>query len=195
MSFYLVSAIIVALALFPVLRWLARVYLRFRGERVVICPETQQPAGVEVDAKHAVMATAVGAPSLRLKDCSRWPERRNCGQECLRQIEAAPEDCLVRNILTRWYERKSCVYCGKPVGEIHWLEHKPALMSPERQTVEWREVRPESLPSVLATHQPVCWNCHIAETFRREFPDLVVDRPATIRPHACAGTGTHRHPD
>jgi len=22
-----------------------------------------------------------------------------------------------------------------------------------------------------------CWNCHIAETFRRRFPDLVVDRP------------------
>ena len=24
--------------------------------------------------------------------------------------------------------------------------------------------------------EPVCWNCHIAESFRREHPDLVTDR-------------------
>jgi hypothetical protein len=69
------------------------------------------------------------------------------------------------------------VLCGKPLEEIDWLEHKPALMSPEQKTVEWHEVRAEKLPEVLSTHLPVCWNCHIAETFRREFPELVVDRP------------------
>ena len=31
----------------------------------------------------------------------------------------------------------------------------------------------------MGTHLPVCWNCHIAESFRREHPELVVDRPAS----------------
>jgi hypothetical protein len=26
-------------------------------------------------------------PHLRLSECSRWPERQGCGQECLSQIE------------------------------------------------------------------------------------------------------------
>jgi len=45
------------------------------------------------------------------------------------------------------------------------------------RTFEWHEVRPEKVPESLATHQPVCWNCHIAETFRRQFPQLIVERP------------------
>jgi hypothetical protein len=157
-------------------------YRRFQGTRVVACPETKAPAAVAVDAIHAALTAVLGPPRLRLKRCSRWPERRDCGQECLAQIEAAPQDCLVRTMLTRWYQDKSCVYCGKPLGEIHWLEHKPALMSAERKTVEWREVPPEALPQVLATHLPVCWSCHIAETFRRQFPELVVDRPWLPKP-------------
>ena len=78
--------------------------------------------------------------------------------------------------MTRWYEGKSCVYCGKPLGEVDWIEHKPCLMSPDRRTVEWKDIPAETIPGVLETHQPVCWNCHIAETFRREHPELVVDR-------------------
>ena len=37
----------------------------------------------------------------------------------------------------------------------------------------------EKLQEVLATHWPVCWNCHVAETFRREHPELVAHRPET----------------
>ncbi len=186
MLIYLIAAVLALAALYLVLSafggvvktltvW-ARPYLRFRSTRLVTCPETKEPAGVRLDARHAAVTAALGDPDLRLKECTRWPERRNCGQECLKQIEAAPEDCLVRNILTKWYQGKPCVYCGKPLGEINWLEHRPALMSPERNTVEWRQLRPETIPRVLATHLPVCWNCHIAETFRRQHPELVVDR-------------------
>jgi len=35
----------------------------------------------------------------------------------------------------------------------------------------------EKLQEVLRTDWPVCWNCHVAETFRREHPELVVNRP------------------
>ena len=65
--------------------------------------------------------------------------------------------------------------CGE-ISEIDWLDHKPALMSPERVTLEWNEIPAEKVPAVLQTHMPVCWDCHIAETFRRRYPGLVVDR-------------------
>jgi hypothetical protein len=131
---------------------------------------------VEVDAPHAA-ATAISArPHLRLRECSRWPERRNCGQECLSQVEAAPEGCLIRSILTHWYEGKTCAFCGKAFGEIHWHDHKPALLSPEHELVVWRQLKPETIPAALDTHRPICWDCHVLEAFRRMHPDLVVDR-------------------
>jgi hypothetical protein len=173
----LVAGVVALAALYWVLRPVAGAYLKFRGTRLITCPETKAPAAVEVDARHAAATAALGRPSLRLQDCSRWPGRRGCGQECLKQVEAAPADCLVRTILTRWYQGKVCALCRRPFGDVAWSLNKPALMNAGRETFEWHEVRPEELPGVLATHQPVCWNCHLAESFRRRHPDLVVDRP------------------
>jgi hypothetical protein len=163
--------------LYLVLRPGAGAYLKSRGTRVITCPETKGPAAAEVDAKHAAATAFRGKPSLRLQDCSRWPGRRGCGQECLRQVEAAPADCPARSILARWYAGKACATCGKPIGDIDWSLHKPAFISPERRTSAWPEVRPEELPQVLATHRPVCWDCHMTETFRRLFPERIVERP------------------
>src|SRR5262245_21049577 len=73
-----------------------RAYFRFKGKMLVTCPETKKPAGVSVDAADAAEQSLVGEPHLRLRECSRWPERQGCGQHCLSQVEAAPEDCLVR---------------------------------------------------------------------------------------------------
>jgi len=112
---------------------------------------------------------------LTLSECSRWPEREACGQECLAQIQEAPKACLVWTIINRWYQGQNCVYCHKPFGEIHWHEHPPALLNKERKTVQWNEIPAEKLQEALETHRPVCWNCHIAQTFRREHPELVVD--------------------
>ncbi len=172
----LVSIIIAAAALLLVCIPVVRRYLRYRGTRLVSCPETKSAAAVEVDAFPAAYSESA-LKKLRLKECSRWPERQNCGQECLREIEAAPEDCLVRNILTRWYEGKKCAVCGKSVGQIDWLEHKPGVIGSDRRTALWPEFRAENIPAIMTTHQPICWDCHVASTFRRQFPDLVVDRP------------------
>lgn len=88
----------------------------------------------------------------------------------------APADTLVRTILSEFYKGKKCVFCGRSFGEVHLLDHKPALLNPEGVTAACDDIGAERLPDVLATHKPVCWNCHIAETFRREFGDIVVDR-------------------
>ena len=155
---------------------LAAVWLRYRGRMVITCPENQKPAGVSVDAGHAAASAFGKTPDLRLADCSRWPERATCGQECLGQIEAAPEDCLVRNRLIRWYEGKSCAWCGLPIGEIHVGERKPALLIAGQKSVEWSEIQAEQLADTLATAQPMCFGCHIANTLCREHPELVIER-------------------
>jgi len=156
-----------------------RSYFKLRGKRLVTCPETQKPAAVDLDAVHLARDAVFGAPPWRLSECSRWPERRGCGQECLRQIEAAPEGCLVHRIVAEWYAGKTCAICGKPVDVAEqWVGHVPALLNPENQTVYWDRIAPEKLPEVSETYLPACWSCHIAGTFRRDHPDLVVDRPA-----------------
>jgi len=157
------------------------IWFTSRGDRLVTCPETRQPVGVTVDTKHAAWTGIAHTPALRLNTCTRWPERKDCGQKCLAEIAAAADGCLVHNILSKWYADKSCAICGKPIGEIHWSDHRPALLNPERQTVDWTQVRTETLPRTLETHAPVCWNCHIVQTFCHEHPDLVVDRSRPSR--------------
>lgn len=162
--------------LYLLYRSAGRAYFKSRGVRVVTCPENTQPAAVTLDALHAATSTLRSAHELHLQNCSRWPERKDCGQSCLQQIETSPDGYLVRSILTSWYHDKTCAICGKPVGEIHWADHKPAILSPDRRTLEWHEVKPEDIPATLASHLPVCWNCHIVQTFRRDHPELVIDR-------------------
>ena len=87
-SAILMAMMMAALAMAARISWLC---LTWRGDRLVTCPETRQPVGVALDLKH-VAATGIGhAPALRLRTCTRWPERQDCGQECLAQIQAAPE--------------------------------------------------------------------------------------------------------
>ncbi len=150
-------------------------YLRLSGPRVVTCPADGTRAAVKVDATHA--AFGFHGHEFSLKSCSYWPERGDCGRACLREIENSPVGCLARRILEQWYEDKVCVFCGKALGHIDWKEHKPCLMRPDQTTLDWNGVDAQELPEVLKTHFPVCWNCHIAMMFRREHPELVIDRP------------------
>jgi len=153
-----------------------RAYFDYRGKRLITCPESHTPEAVEVAAREAGMGAFLNEPVLRLTECSRWPERQDCGQECLKQIEMDPARCLVWNIVAKWYEGKTCVFCHKQIGPLHHLDHVPALLAPDHITTEWKRIRPEKLPEVFETYRPVCWNCHVTETFRRLHPDLVVER-------------------
>jgi hypothetical protein len=152
--------------------WLGRRYFALRGARIVKCPETKAPAAVSLRA-----AQAAAGGSLSLSECSRWPERRTCGQECLAEIERAPADCLVRTIVTNWYAGKACAVCHKPLGEIDWLERKPGFVDAAGRARPWVEVPPDQLPDVLANEQPICFDCYVAATFRQQHPELVIDNP------------------
>lgn len=153
-----------------------RAYVKYRGVRVVTCPETRRPAAVRVDAGHAAVSAAWDHTELRLDQCSRWPERGQCQQPCLKEIAAAPHDCLLRAILTRWFEGKNCVYCDRPVALMPRAQ-QPALRHPDGRTLEFASMRPEELVAHLDEFAPVCFDCHVSEQFRREHPELVTERP------------------
>ncbi len=156
----------------------AAAYWRARGTRLITCPETHAPAAVELDAAHASLGVGFGLPGWRLESCSRWPERADCAQRCLAQIEAAPDGCRVSAMLGRWYWGKRCARCERTFGELLAWEHRPALLGPDDRAREWREVRAQDLPAVLATHRPLCWDCLIVAQLYRDHPELVVERPA-----------------
>jgi hypothetical protein len=97
----LIALIAIAAALLYGFRWLVRSFSRYRGSRIVTCPETKKPAIVEVDSLHASLTSTVGLPDIRLEDCSRWPIKGQCGQECLMDLDVAPERRLVSSVLMR----------------------------------------------------------------------------------------------
>jgi hypothetical protein len=167
----------IALILLPVAvaAVVSAAYFRYRGERVITCPESRRSAGVRLEAGRA----ALGG-KLRLAECSRWPERAGCGQECLVQIAESPNGCLVRNVLAEWYLGKPCASCGQPFGEISWAAQKPALILADKVSVDWSRIPAEKLPETLQTALPVCFACHMANTLVRERPDLVTDRSRRV---------------
>lgn len=159
-----------------VLMRLAALMSRYRGERVVTCPENKRSAGVKLNVGHAVASGLQFHTDLRLSACSRWPEKADCGQDCLAQIAAAPQDCLVRNILAKWYEGKKCRSCGRPIGPIVAGAAHPAVFTSDKFSVEWSEIPAERLEEVLSAGQPICFACHMASKTMREHPELVTDR-------------------
>lgn len=176
-TLFLVIGIVFVLSFIPMAYAIARKYRLFRGPRVVTCPETATAVAVELKAGKAAFTGAFDEPTLRLSSCSRWPERQDCGQECLAQIENAPDGCLVRERLAAWYVDARCAICGRAIGQIRAFDRKPGLLAPDLKTIDWSEIKPEELPAVLATHKPICWNCHLAESFLSRYPDRVVKDP------------------
>jgi len=63
--------------------WSEQIYHGYRDGRTVNCPETHAPVSVRFNAVRAAWSGLAGQPKLRLADCTRWPERAGCGQECI----------------------------------------------------------------------------------------------------------------
>ena len=173
----LILAIAFALSCIPPLFVYLASRRREAGDRVITCPETRSTAVVRLDAGHAAWTDLQGEKNFRLEACSRWPERADCGQECLGQIECAPDGCLVRERLAAWYHGARCVLCGLLIGPLHWYEYRPGLLTPERRAISWEDIRSGDLSASLAADRPICSDCLLAESFREEFPDRVLDDP------------------
>jgi hypothetical protein len=175
-SLIFVTSVLVAVCWLVFRSRVGRTFLKYRGKRLATCPETNRPVVVEVAALAAAATAPFGLPRLRLKSCSRWPERANCDQPCMWQVRAAPFDTLLKTIRRRWYQGKACMFCRRPLDDVD-SSTRVAVRYASGVTHEWREIEDVNTPAVLATSTPVCWDCHIIETFRRERPELIVERP------------------
>ncbi len=61
---------------------------RFRGPRVVVCPETNLPTEVELDARTAaVTGTLKGRSKLRIQACERLRDGHTCDEACLKGVD------------------------------------------------------------------------------------------------------------
>lgn len=175
--------IFLGLVVISVAAWLwvsgfLRTWRLYRGVHVITCPENLRPAAVNVAAIEAAKWFAVaGETDLRLRTCSRWPEMAGCDQACLSQVEATPRACALQTIVASWYDGKQCHFCARDIGPIVWHERPPALLMPDGTTSEWKSVAPQALPDIFASALPVCWTCSLVETFRREHPERVIERP------------------
>lgn len=63
--------------------WGEHIYHTYSEGRTVNCPETHAPVSVRFNALRAAWSGLAGPPKLRLADCTRWPERADCGQDCI----------------------------------------------------------------------------------------------------------------
>jgi hypothetical protein len=115
------------------------------------------------------------ATRIALRTCSRWSERGECDARCV--DEAVEPASTTRAIIDRAMKGKPCALCGKIIERTAFLDHYAAFLLPDHSTREWPQVAPERLQETARTHPPVCWDCHVAESFRRQFPELVTDRP------------------
>jgi hypothetical protein len=151
--------------------------LRLRGTRVVVCPETHEPAAVTLDTGHAAVTAVWEKADLRLATCSRWPEREGCDQACVPQIVEGGDETRAKTIAAHFFEGKHCAICQQTLDGVHAGQLQPGLLDPiTMHVLAWDEVPPQELPEDFGSWQAVCPNCTLAESFRRRFPDRVVDR-------------------
>lgn len=80
---YTVIGYFVLALLIPTGWALGRTWRRTRSSRAVTCPEIGNSYLVTLDPWYAVRMHALGNNELRVRDCARWPEHRDCGQRCL----------------------------------------------------------------------------------------------------------------
>jgi hypothetical protein len=92
---FLVGACLILLL--PAL-WGEQIYHRYREGRPVNCPETHAPVSVRFNALRAAWSSLAGSPKLRLADCTRWPERADCGQECIPDAVRAQPTPMVDHV-------------------------------------------------------------------------------------------------
>lgn len=89
-----ISGVIAAGMVLVVLPVAAATFLRLRPRKSVLCPQTGRVAGIRVNALEAALASTFDRLPLKVKECSLWPEKGGCAQECLRGVEHGRDTAL-----------------------------------------------------------------------------------------------------
>lgn len=87
-----VAAILAVAVTFVLVPVVTDAFRRYRKSKILLCPEVGKEAEVGIDVHRAAFTSAFGRPLLRVKNCSLWPERKDCGQDCLTSEGASPPE-------------------------------------------------------------------------------------------------------
>ncbi len=78
-------AMVVALGgLYVLLPLVIHTVQRYRNKEALTCPETNGPAEVNIDAPRAAFSSAFGRPLLKIKNCTLWPKKKGCDEDCIK---------------------------------------------------------------------------------------------------------------
>jgi hypothetical protein len=129
-TFVIISASCVA-ASTPAALAGVRAYRLYSGLRLISCPETAEEAIVKIRATRAMASTLVGRNDVRLRSCSRWPEKKGCDQSCVAQIAASPNGCRAR-VPARSATPQAATWVSEEFyGSV---KQRPAELRPRRET-------------------------------------------------------------
>lgn len=156
---------------FPVVFCL-KSYFKNRGRRAVTCPDNHREVDVELDRKFAFWTALRGQEHTRVESCSRWPEKVDCGQECLAQVDPTPEN--LDRLLTLWSEGKTCAVCSRALTPCDWRQGRLALLDEKNSFFEMRQFSFDEIPAALENMRPLCWICHQEERVRHPRPHPVL---------------------
>jgi hypothetical protein len=171
MSVQLFVVVLLAIVLAVYVATAIRTWIRFRGVRVVTCPECRRPAAVTVDVGRAMVSAVRERADVRIDACSRWPERRGCGETCVPQIEASTEETRAKTIAARFFKDRRCVICGRRIGPLKPGPLQPGFMnSITREAVPWFDVPAQDLSDAILERRPLCADCTLAESSRHPWP-------------------------
>ncbi len=96
----ILSAITVLAIVYVLLPVALTTFARFRRQQSLRCPEASREAGLLFDPGRAALSACLGRPSLRVRNCSLWPARRGCGQQCSSLRESDMRE--VRRVRPDW---------------------------------------------------------------------------------------------
>jgi len=78
-----ITSIVAVALLYVLLPLVAETFRRFRGTKSLKCPIAGEEVNIDLDARRAALTSALGRVLLRVKNCSLWPERKDCAQDCV----------------------------------------------------------------------------------------------------------------
>jgi len=83
--------------------------------------------------------------------------------------------------LRHFFEGKDCAACSRPIPPVHPGEPRPGLLNTKsHEAIAWDDIPAADLSATLESHVPICSNCQVMETFRRQHPELVAGRRPAI---------------
>jgi len=92
-NLFVVLGVLFVLSFVPLGFLFVRGYLRYRGERLVTCPQDGNLARVRLDAARSALSSLTDAGEFPVTTCDRWPEKKGCTQGCVE--EGAPLSRIV----------------------------------------------------------------------------------------------------